>query len=414
MKRKGKLALIGYPLLLLLLVLYFQEGLGAGVMHLSAFKQNIIFIGHGLLALITIACYAYLLWNPPKGVPTAPHNFISSWVFIFTVGHILGDVFLFTEDLWRISVAGWNYWQEHRPVVPERSFWFPVLGLSLNFLALLGFFYGLIWGINDYRVRRYDVPVEGLPDELDGVRIGHISDIHAGSYFGTYGLKKGIKKLRSESTDLICFTGDLINQHPSEIKPYIRDLAVLDAPYGVYAVLGNHDYGTAFHWCSDLARKRRVEELQSIFYQMEWDLLLNDNRLITIHGKTIGIIGVENWSHKKRFPTFGDLKKARAGMESADVRILLSHDPSHWEYEVSEKYTDINLTLSGHTHGMQFGIEWGGIRWSPVQYVYRYWHGLYRKGKQWLYVNCGFGFMGFSARIGMPPEIAVLTLKKEN
>jgi len=240
------------------------------------------------------------------------------------------------------------------------------------------------------------------------LKVVHISDIHSGSFTDKAAVIKGVKKIMNEKPDLILFTGDLVNNTADEMNDYMDVFNQLNAPMGVYSTLGNHDYGDYVAWDSKDEKIANLERLKQVHAKLGWRLLMNEHVAFERNGEKIALLGVENWSSKARFPKYGDLQKAHTGSEQYPFKILMSHDPSHWKGEVLEKYPDIDLMLAGHTHGMQFGVEIPGFKWSPVQYVYKEWDGLYENEKQKLYVNPGFGFIGYPGRVGILPEITLL------
>lgn len=274
---------------------------------------------------------------------------------------------------------------------------------------------GFVWGTRNkyrYQIKRVRVPIPGLPDAFKGLRIVQISDIHSGSFDDPEAVKHGIDLVMGEKADLILFTGDLVNDRASEVVPYRDIFSRLKAPMGVYSILGNHDYGDYVQWESDEAKKQNLERLKQHHAEMGWKLMMNEHKIFERNGAKIALLGIENWGAKARFPKYGDMSKAYAGLEQQDipVKILMSHDPSHWDAEVRKSYPDIQLTLSGHTHGMQFGVLLPWMKWSPVKYVYKQWAGLYTEKQQHLYVNVGYGFLGYPGRLGILPEITVLEL----
>lgn len=271
--------------------------------------------------------------------------------------------------------------------------------------------FGILSGAHDYRIRRATIYLPHLPKAFDGIRIGQISDIHSGSFFNKTAVMGGIEMMLDERPDVLFFTGDLVNNQTDEVNEYLPMLSKLKAPLGVFSVTGNHDYGNYRSWPSQAAKRKNFEDLIAAHRVLGFDLLMNENRFIELDGEKLAIIGVENWG-TGRFPKYGDLAKAYAGSEDAPVKLLLSHDPSHWDAQVRLDFPDIDIMFAGHTHGFQFGIEWGNVRWSPSQYVYKQWAGLYREGNQYLYVNRGFGFIGYPGRIGIPPELTVIELKR--
>ncbi|MCB0641956.1 MAG: metallophosphoesterase, partial [Phaeodactylibacter sp.] len=261
------------------------------------------------------------------------------------------------------------------------------------------------------KVHRTNVAIRNLPAELSGLRIVQISDIHSGSFTFKEPVRHAIELINKEQADLVFFTGDLVNNTADETEPYLDVFDKIQSRFGVFSVLGNHDYGDSVRWGSAAEKAANLNRLKDIHKGLGWDLLVNEHRLIPIRGAQVAVIGVENYSAKARFPKCGDLSKAYAGCAGLPLQLLLSHDPSHWEEQVLKDYPEIQLTFSGHTHGMQFGVEIPGwIKWSPIQYMYKQWAGLYRQGEQFLYVNRGLGFLGYPGRVGILPEITVLEL----
>ena len=262
----------------------------------------------------------------------------------------------------------------------------------------------------DYQVRRRRIALPNLPSGFHGMTIGQISDIHTGSFDNDIAVRGGVDLLMQEKADVIFFTGDLVNQESKEAKDYIHIFDKVKAPLGVYSVLGNHDYGDYRAWSSPKAKQQNLEDMKRAHRELGWDLLLNENRLLKTGQDQLAVLGVENWGIK-RFSKYGEIHKTYQGSEDAPVKLLLSHDPSHWEAQVHD-YPDIDVTFSGHTHGFQFGVEFGNFSWSPAQYLYKQWAGLYQKGPQYLYVNRGYGFIGMPGRIGINPEISIFELVK--
>ena len=276
-------------------------------------------------------------------------------------------------------------------------------------LALMGF--GIVKGAHDYRIRRKEVFLKNLPRAFEGIKVAQISDIHTGSFFNKLAVKGGVDMLMAEKPEMIFFTGDLVNNTTAEVRDYVPVFEKIKAPLGVFSVTGNHDYGDYSQWPDEKSKARNFKDLITAHNEMGFDLLMNENRKISVDGESIAVLGNENWG-AGRFAKYGDLDKAYAGSEELPVKILLSHDPSHWDAQVRPRYKDIDLMLAGHTHGFQFGVEWGDFKWSPAQYIYKQWAGLYEEGGQQMYVNRGFGFLAYPGRIGIPPEITILELKR--
>ena len=283
----------------------------------------------------------------------------------------------------------------------------------IGMIAGGGLFGSLVYGFGNkykYHIRKQRLSFANLPASFKGLKIVHISDIHSGSFTDKHAVAHGVEKILAEKPDLVLFTGDLVNDMASEMKNYMDVFSRLNAPMGVFSTLGNHDYGDYVQWPSMEAKKENLERLKNVHGELGWRLLMNEYVELTRGDEKIALLGIENWSAKARFPKYGDLKKAYEGSSSYPFKILMSHDPSHWDAQVRPLYPDIDLMLSGHTHGMQFGVEIPGFRWSPVQYIYKQWAGLYEEGNQKLYVNRGYGFLGYPGRVGILPEITVLEL----
>ena len=283
----------------------------------------------------------------------------------------------------------------------------------IGMIAGGGLFGSLVYGFGNkykYHIRKQRLSFANLPASFKGLKIVHISDIHSGSFTDKHAVAHGVEKILEEKPDLVLFTGDLVNDMASEMKNYMDVFSRLNAPMGVFSTLGNHDYGDYVQWPSMEAKKENLERLKNVHGELGWRLLMNEYVELTRGDEKIALLGIENWSAKARFPKYGDLKKAYEGSSSYPFKILMSHDPSHWDAQVRPLYPDIDLMLSGHTHGMQFGVEIPVFRWSPVQYIYKQWAGLYEEGNQKLYVNRGYGFLGYPGRVGILPEITVLEL----
>jgi len=280
-------------------------------------------------------------------------------------------------------------------------------------LPFLSMGYGMLSGAYNYQVRNIRLKFPNLPKAFHGSRIVQLSDIHSGSFADREAVERGIQLVLDQKPDYIFFTGDLVNNSTAEVLPWMKAFSKLQAPGGTYSILGNHDYGDYNSWPNEEAKKQNLIQMHQAHAAMGWRLLLNEGTLLEKDGETIGLLGVENWGARGRFSQYGQLDKAVAEIENQPFTILLTHDPTHFEVEVQGKQP-IDLTLSGHTHGMQFGVEIPGyIKWSPASWIYPYWAGLYSFGKQHLYVNRGFGFIGYPGRVGILPEITVITLEND-
>lgn len=286
------------------------------------------------------------------------------------------------------------------------------LSLFAGAIPFFSLIYGMLNGAYNYRKRKVTLTLNNLPASFNGFKIIQISDIHTGSFMRIDPLKEAVKSMNDEKPDVVFFTGDLVNDKHEEAVPYIDIFKNIKAKHGVFSIFGNHDYGDYVKWESGEAKSANLQKLAGVHKQLGWDLLLDEHRYIEQNGERITLIGVQNWSARMGFQRYGSMEKATKGIEYSDVNILLSHDPSHWRAEILEKYNQIDLTLSGHTHGMQFGVEIPGFKWSPVEFVYKEWADLYNEKNQFLYVNRGFGFLGYPGRVGILPEITVIELKR--
>ena len=324
--------------------------------------------------------------------------------FLTAIGLLLSDFLCFLIGITR-NLMGYNTMTNIRPVETV------VICLLLGGIPAILLIYGMFRNKYRYRIFREKVKIANLPAQLKGLKIVQISDIHAGSFTAIEPVLAGVNKIIGEAPDLFFFTGDLVNTVAEEIKPFIPVFSKIKARYGVYSIMGNHDYGDYARWPNAEAKAQNRSALEAAHSALGWKLLNNENEMIDIDGASVAIIGVENFSANRRFSRYGDLKTASAGTQGADLRVCLSHDPSHWSHEILSDYPKIELTLSGHTHGGQFGIELFDWKWSPVQYFYKYWAGLYQQANQYLYVNRGFGFLGYPGRVGILPEITVLELE---
>jgi predicted MPP superfamily phosphohydrolase len=324
---------------------------------------------------------------------------ITTHVFlILFVTEVIFSAFLLLGDIYRLITQG------------ERNVHWVEFALLVVLLVIIIFIYGIVKGKYAYRVIKHTLYFDDLPSSFDGFTITQISDVHAGSFKNSSAVQKGIDLIKAQNSDLFVFTGDLVNNKAEEIKPWIEHFKQVKAPFGQFSVLGNHDYGDYVPWKNDAEKAKNLQQLKEYHGELGYRLLLDEDAILHKNGQKIVLAGVENWGIG--FGERGDLNKALAGTETNDFKILLSHDPSHWEAEVVKHPSKVHLTLAGHTHGMQFGIEAFGIKWSPVKYRYAHWAGITSKNGRFLNINRGFGFLGFSGRIGIWPEITVIELKR--
>lgn len=370
----------------------------------------------GLFWMPTVLTAMALIWwafDNPYRYDAQFRNWVITGLFATFFAKFSGVLVLLIGDLYR----GGRYIVD---AVQDRSIAGPAMSRSefVSKMALVGagiplggFAFGILSGAHDYRLRRVRVPVRNLPSAWHGLTIGQVSDIHSGSFWNKTAVSGGVELLMSAKPDLICFTGDLVNNQTDEVRDYIPVFSRMRAPLGVYAVTGNHDYGDYRSWPTKESKDRNFRDLLTAHRELGFRLLMNEQEQVRIGQDRLSIVGVENWG-AGRFAKYGQLDRAMSGVPEGAVPILLSHDPSHWDAQVRPGFPHIPLVLSGHTHGFQFGVEIGGLRWSPSQYIYKQWAGLYTEGDQHLYVNRGFGYLGYPGRVGMPPEITVLELVK--
>src|ERR1700744_5130297 len=349
-----------------------------------------------------------------KGM-TPYHEYMLSLFLTFFITKLFFIIILSLGDLGRLITGIVNYFQKSQTktgaYIPARRKFISEIAILVSAVPFSGLIYAMIKGKYDYRVHRETVYYEELPDAFDGFTITQISDIHPGSFDDIHAVRRGIDLAQSQKSDLFVFTGDLVNNAAWEIEKFIPHFSTLRAPYGQFSILGNHDYGDYIEWDSEAEKAANLEKLKAHHKELGYRLLLDENVEIEKDGQKISLIGVQNWG--RGFIQIGDLDKAMQGVDKDAFKILLSHDPTHWEEKVRHYPTDIHLTLAGHTHGAQFGVETAGFRWSPVQYRYLDWAGWVNQANRYLYVNRGFGFLAFSGRLGIWPEITVITLKKK-
>ncbi len=294
----------------------------------------------------------------------------------------------------------------------SRSSFLVKAGLITAAVPLSSLSWGIVSGAYDYQIKKVKLILPNLPKAFDGITMAQISDIHSGSFYNKIAVKGGVDLLLAEKPDFVFFTGDLVNNLTNEVSTYQDIFSKVKAPLGVYSTLGNHDYGDYYFGREKSpARAKNLQDMLTTHKNMGWDLLMNEHRRLKVDGEEIGILGIENWG-TGRFPKYGKMELAHLHTSDLPVKLLLSHDPSHWRGEVLEKYADIDATFSGHTHGMQFGVRLKEFQWSPVQYLYNEWAGLYQENQQQLYVNVGYGFLGYPGRVGVLPEITIFELKR--
>jgi predicted MPP superfamily phosphohydrolase len=359
--------------------------------------------------------YYYYGFNRRDGF-THAHAYAFGFFIALLVPKMILLAVMLSEDLFRIPLAIYRYFTEGESAnsnyFASRRQFVSQMALGLAAIPLASIIYGIYKGKYNYKVLKYTLHFEDLPESFDGYKLTQISDIHSGSFDNMDKVKYAVDLINEQESDVILFTGDMVNNKMDELIPYVDVFNKLQAKDGLYSVLGNHDYGDYVSWDSDEAKDQNLEDLKNLQKEIGFDLLLNESRYLEKNGERIALVGVENWG-AGGFKKAGDLKRAAAGIHRDDFKILMSHDPSHWEKEVIQDDYNYHLTLSGHTHGMQFGIEIPGwFKWSPVKWRYKYWAGVYKEMGQYINVNRGFGYLAFPGRVGIWPEITVIELKK--
>ena len=378
----------------------------------SKSTKSIVYTIYWLIPALAMSFIAAITFMDISKWDRNTFTILRSIFLIIYFSKFLIVVVLFIDDLRRLIMSAYDGVAGTQSHDKSRSSFLSQIAIFVGSVPLLTLTYGIIRNRYRYTVYKETVPVEDLPESLDGLKIVQISDIHSGSFTLKEPVKSAVDLINKQEADLVFFTGDLVNSVASEMNDFIDVFDKIEAKYGVYSILGNHDYGDYARWESVEAKKQNFQQLINTHKKMGWDIMLNENRKVEINGETVSIIGVENYSASARFHKYGNLTEAYEGTEGSSLKLLLSHDPTHWEDEVLKKFKDIAITFSGHTHGAQFGIEIPGwIKWSPIKYVYKQWAGLYKKGKQYLYVNRGLGFSGYPGRVGILPEITVMRLK---
>ena len=404
-------------LIMILLDIYVFMAIKS-VSHSATSKTRaIIFSVYWVVSIIAIIGLLVFIFTGPDFLPKKVRTYLFASVIALVFAQLIATVFFLVDDIRRLIqwIAAKVFFRDTEISTMSGD------GISRSvFLSWLGlaagstFFGTLIYGFSNkynYTVKRIKIPFDNLPPGFNGVKIVHFSDVHSGSFMNKKAVIHGVEKIIAENGDIVIFSGDLVNDRATEMKGYMDVFNKVKAPMGVYSTFGNHDYGEYVNWPIDgVTKAQNLIDLAKVHKELGWRLMMDEHIELERNGDKIALIGIQNWSAKARFPKYGDMKKAYAGTEKYPFKILISHDPSHWDAQVRPEYSDVDLTLSGHTHGMQFGVEIPGFKWSPVQYMYKEWDGLYEEGKQKLYVNPGFGFIGYPGRVGILAEITVIEL----
>ena len=414
------MVLVLVALLFILLDVYIFQSVRYVFQHSSIITRRGVAVFYWSISLLALASFFYYNLADKVEMSRGMRTFLFSIIFVNYFSKFFGGLVLVVDDIARAGQWAWaklpfastdTALASTDSNTLSRSDFLVKSSLVATALPALGMTYGIISGAHDYRVRRVTVPLKNLPPSFEGIRIAQLSDIHSGSFYSKTAVQGGVDMLLQEKPDIVFFTGDLVNNRATEIRDYFSVFSQVTAPLGVFSTLGNHDYGDYTTWPSPQAKQQNLQHLKAAHQEMGWNLLLDENRILREGDGALAIIGIENWG-AGRFSKYGNLEKAYRGAEQADVKLLLSHDPSHWDAQVRPLYPDIDIAFAGHTHGMQFGIEVGKLKWSPAQYMYKQWAGLYQEGEQFLYVNRGYGYLAFPGRIGILPEVTIMELTR--
>ena len=415
------LGLIAISILLILIDIYIYKAIRSVSWKWKNNKYgSFTYIWWGYTLLLIIGVFISIFFN----IKFLLRSIILVVFFLTFVSKIFILLFLITDDLRRGFI--WikrklkskprgekSMDSTYQQAIPRSEFIIKA-GTLVAALPLASLTYGVVSSAYDYRIKRKTLFLPNLPKAFDGITLGQLSDIHSGSFYDKKAVLGGVEMLLKEKPELVFFTGDLVNNLASEMRDYQDIFSKVKAPLGVYSILGNHDYGDYFFGKGGSAAKsKNLADVKVTHKNMGWDLLLNENRRIKIEGEEIAVLGIENWG-VGRFAKYGQMDKAIKNTDDVPVKLLLSHDPSHWRAQILPQYPQIDAMFSGHTHGMQFGIVTEKFQWSPAQYVYKEWAGLYQEGAQQLYVNVGYGFLGYPGRVGMLPEITIFELRRSN
>ena len=376
-------------------------------------KNKYIAYGSLLASMAAYVNFFYIMitYDRSNG-QTKEFQWAVGFLLIALIPKVIVFLLLFGEDVVRWIKKGICFFSKTTETsnVGRRKF-ISQLALGMASIPFISIIYGIVKGKHNFKVLKYELPFDDLPEAFDGFTITQITDIHSGSLDNKEKIEYAIDLINEQKSDMVLFTGDIVNNFAKEMDPWIASFKKINASVGKYSILGNHDYGDYSSWKSEEDKKANFKAVIDIHPKIGFDLLLNEHRYIEKDGQRLALIGVENWGEK--FKQAGDLEKASEGVKKEDFKILMTHDPSHWEFKVKENDFNYHLTLSGHTHGLQFGIEIPGIiKWSPAKYVYKQWAGLYKEFGRYINVNRGFGYHAFPGRVGIWPEITVIKLKK--
>jgi uncharacterized protein len=403
--------------IMLSLDLYFFQAVKNVSQNLSPKAKTIVYGIYWSVTILAVIGFLLFVYTEQTYLGRKVRTYLFSIIIGLFLAKMIAVVFFLVDDLRRgIQWIAGKLFFSNTDVEGmsgdgiSRSVFLSWLGIAAGSTLFGSLLYGFSNQYN-YHINRIKLAFDNLPTSFKGMRIVHISDVHSGSFMDKKAVQHGVDMIMKEGADLILFTGDLVNDKATEMKDYMDVFNQLKAPMGVFSTLGNHDYGDYVQWpIEGVSKEQNLINLKKVHADLGWRLLMNEHVALEKNGEAIALLGIENWSNKARFPKHGRMDLAHPGTEKYPFKILMSHDPSHWDAQVKTDFPDVDLMLSGHTHGMQFGIDIPGFKWSPVQYVYKQWGGLYEDAKQKLYVNRGFGFIGYPGRVGVLPEITVIEL----
>ncbi len=403
--------------ILLLVDFYAFQAFKTVSLNVTSRTKAIVNTAYWVISILVIVTFLTLVFSRSDFMPRVVRNTMFAIIIGLFLAKLTMVFFILIDDVRRllqwvvlkVMYSSKNIDSTETEGISRSAFlsWLGIAAGGTLFGSLLNGFSNKY----NYHVNKVQLSFDNLPAGFKGFKIVQISDIHSGSFTDAKAVQHGVEKILNEKADIILFTGDLVNDMATEMADYIPIFKQLTAPMGVYSTLGNHDYGDYVRWPQDgISQSQNLEDLKKVHATMGWRLLMNEHVPLERNGDKIALLGIENWSAKARFPKHGRMDLAHTGTDTYPFKILMSHDPSHWEAQVQPHYPDVDLMLSGHTHGMQFGVDLPGFKWSPVQYMYKQWAGLYENEKQKLYVNRGFGFIGYPGRVGILPEITVIEL----
>ena len=402
-------------LIILPIDFYYYRALKKFIEKLRPIFRNTIKASYWVFTIATIIFMFFVAsyFTSNQVPPKFARVYMFGIILIILLSKIIGCTFILFHDIKSLILYTKHklFHQKTKDYSPSRRQFLKKSAIAASLIPFGTLMFGVLKTAFDYKIRNQKLKIPNLPKSFRGLKIVQISDIHSGSFITSNPLEKAVQLIQEQKPDIVFFTGDLVNEITEEVIPFIDTLKKITAPLGVFSILGNHDYGDYFYQeGDDEGRKHNYELMQIIHKKLGWKLLLNEHHIIEKNNERLAIIGVENWGSQARFQKYGDIDKAKNGCLDHDVKLLLSHDPSHWDAHILPNHPDIAVTFSGHTHGMQFGVEIPGFKWSPSKYLYKNWAGLYKNNHQQIYVNRGLGFIGYPGRVGILPEITVFEL----